>query len=79
MCGILGGTKTTYNFTAAVSALHHRGPDSNCIVRNKDISLGFTRLAIIDLSRDANQPMASEDQNVWIVFNGEIYAFRQLR
>ena len=79
MCGILGATRNDWDFKSAVNALRHRGPDSNGIVHNQDLSLGFTRLAIIDLSQDADQPMANDDKTVWIVFNGEIYGYKAIR
>src|SRR5882724_5488789 len=57
----------------------HRGPDAVGLHAGPHIGLVFNRLAIIDLSPEANQPMVSEDGVVWIVFNGEIYNFRELR
>ena len=57
----------------------HRGPEAVGERIGPHIGLVFNRLAIIDLSPQANQPMASEDGAVWIVFNGEIYNFRHLR
>ena len=62
-------------------ALVHRGPDSAGLYLSTDarIGLGFRRLRIIDLSPEADQPMANEDGAVRVVFNGEIYNFRALR
>ena len=57
----------------------HRGPEAVGERCGPHIGLAFNRLAIIDLSAQANQPMASEDDTVWIVFNGEIYNLRQVR
>src|SRR5881296_65358 len=57
----------------------HRGPEAVGERTGPHIGLAFNRLAIIDLSPQANQPMASEDDTVWIVFNGEIYNFREVR
>jgi len=57
----------------------HRGPEAVGLRTGPHIGLAFNRLAIIDLSPQANQPMASEDGAVWIIFNGEIYNFRQVR
>ncbi len=79
MCGIIGGNNKNWNFEAAVRSIAHRGPDSQQIVHNNDVSLAFTRLAIIDLSEQANQPMCTADKAVWIVFNGEIYDYKTLR
>lgn len=57
----------------------HRGPDGTGIFVDDSISLGHNRLSIIDLSEAANQPMVSEDGNNIIIFNGEIYNFRELK
>src|SRR6058998_3428707 len=57
----------------------HRGPDDVGLRTGRHIGLAFNRLAIIDLSPAANQPMASEDGTVSIVFNGEIYNFQEVR
>jgi asparagine synthase (glutamine-hydrolysing) len=58
--------------------LIHRGPDDEGYYVKKNISLGFRRLSIIDL-KTGNQPLANEDGSIWIVFNGEIYNFKELR
>jgi len=60
-------------------ALAHRGPDSEGFFVNDHVGLAHRRLAIIDLSPDATQPMSNEDGSIWIVFNGEIYNFHELR
>jgi asparagine synthase (glutamine-hydrolysing) len=59
----------------------HRGPNSTGIYVSKDKKTGLAhdRLSIIDLSDSANQPMRNEDATLWLVFNGEIYNFRELR
>lgn len=88
MCGISG----IYNFrndktvreTDVIKmrdALRHRGPDSDglYISPDKTVGFGFQRLSIIDLSPLGNQPMTNEDGTIWIVFNGEIYNFKELR
>jgi asparagine synthase (glutamine-hydrolysing) len=59
--------------------LYHRGPDSEGIVNEQGFSLVFRRLAIIDLSDDANQPMTDSTGRCSIVFNGEIYNYKELR
>ncbi|MFA5261539.1 MAG: asparagine synthase (glutamine-hydrolyzing) [Candidatus Omnitrophota bacterium] len=79
MCGILGGTRNTWDFEGALNALRHRGPDSQKIKKFKNFTLAFARLAIIDLRPLADQPMSSEDDQIHIVFNGEIYGFKRLR
>src|SRR5678815_4875237 len=60
------------------STLKHRGPDGQGVHLEGPVGLGHTRLSIIDLST-GDQPMTNEDGTVWIVFNGEIYNFKQLR
>lgn len=62
-----------------VATLFHRGPDHQQIVARPKIILGHTRLAIIDLEPASNQPMCLEEERLWIVFNGEIYNFEDLR
>lgn len=59
--------------------LVHRGPDAEGIHVGPGIGLGQRRLSIIDLSDTANPPLANEDETLWIVFNGEIYNYRELR
>jgi asparagine synthase (glutamine-hydrolysing) len=88
MCGICG--ELTFEAGAAVRAdvlasmrdrLVHRGPDDQglFVAESGRAGLGFRRLRVIDLSAVANQPMSNEDGMVWVVFNGEIYNFRNLR
>ena len=62
--------------TAAVA---HRGPDDEGHYLGQRVSLGHRRLSIIDLSEAGHQPLSNEDGTVWLVFNGEIYNFRELR
>lgn len=86
MCGILGASFSEEkinknNFANALNMLDHRGPDSTGVWisdSGKD-ALGFKRLSIIDLSKNADQPMLSSCGNYKIVFNGEIYNFIALR
>ena len=61
--------------------LIHRGPDSDGVYVSPSggAGLGFRRLRIIDLSRNASQPMTNEDGSIWLVFNGEVYSFKDLR
>ncbi len=56
----------------------HRGPDDQGVYVSGNIGLGFRRLSIIDLSH-GHQPLSNEDGTIWIVFNGEIYNFLELR
>ncbi|MGH7326294.1 MAG: asparagine synthase (glutamine-hydrolyzing) [Candidatus Rokuibacteriota bacterium] len=78
MCGIAGyvGSAPPELLPAMVRALAHRGPDDEGMHVEAGLGLGATRLAIIDLLT-GRQPMAAAA--AWIVFNGEIYNFRQLR
>lgn len=62
-----------------VHALAHRGPDHQDVLVDGPIGLGHRRLAIIDLAPRSNQPMVSADGRHVVVFNGEIYNFRELR
>src|SRR5690348_8038081 len=84
MCGIcgvlhLGGEQTAEALPRAmVAAQRHRGPDDEGYLCVPGASLGFCRLAILDLTPTGRQPMANEDGTVWLIFNGEIYNFREL-
>jgi asparagine synthase (glutamine-hydrolysing) len=62
-----------------VQAIKHRGPDDDGIHRNDNVALGHTRLAIIDLSKLASQPMVSNDGDYVIVYNGELYNFLDIK
>ena len=85
MCGICG----VYNFGTgepadpvalkrATDAMTHRGPDDEGFHLDGALGLGNRRLSIIDLP-GGHQPLANEDESVWITFNGEIYNYRDLR
>jgi asparagine synthase (glutamine-hydrolysing) len=79
MCGIAGyvGTATRELLPDMLRALKHRGPDDEGTHVEPLAGLGMTRLAIIDL-QTGHQPMTTEDGSLWIVFNGEIYNYRDL-
>lgn len=82
MCGISGIVSTAGVERAAVArmtdALRHRGPDDEGLYLADGVGLGHRRLSIIDLST-GRQPISNEDGTVWVVFNGEIYNFQELR
>ncbi len=82
MCGICGQVRTggasETGVARMVQALHHRGPDDRGIHRSGPAVLGHTRLSIIDLSQ-GHQPVPNETGDCWVVFNGEIYNYRELR
>ncbi len=59
--------------------LAHRGPDGEGVHLDGPVALGHRRLSIIDLSEAASEPMTNEDGSLWLVFNGEIYNFREIR
>ncbi len=62
-----------------LNSMKHRGPDAEGAFSHENITLGHRRLSIIDLSNAAHQPLHSHDQRYVIVFNGEIYNYKQLR
>jgi asparagine synthase (glutamine-hydrolysing) len=85
VCGICG--KLNFDREKSVSpsllkamadAIYHRGPDDEGYYVSGALGLGFRRLSIIDLNT-GHQPLANEDNTVWIVFNGEIYNYQELR
>ena len=85
MCGICGIVNLNPDhpadegiLIAMRDSLSHRGPDGNGLFIQRNVGLGHTRLSIIDLAT-GSQPMHNEDSSVWIVFNGEIYNFVELR
>ena len=85
MCGITGWISGTADspdrevLARMTRALAHRGPDAEGVVIEGAAGLGHRRLAIIDLSTDANQPMRDASGRYLIVFNGEIYNFAEVR
>src|SRR5713101_7195845 len=89
MCGIVGAfsfANSTFRvsepyLTRMRDVMSHRGPDGagNFISPDRRLGLGFRRLAIIDLSERAMQPMSNEDGSLWVVFNGEIYNHAEIR
>jgi asparagine synthase (glutamine-hydrolysing) len=85
MCGIAGmfdrSGRTAVierDLRQMLGMLRHRGPDEFGILLDHEAGLGNTRLSIIDLS-GGSQPIANEDETLWIVFNGEIFNYLELR
>lgn len=85
MCGIAGlvdlhgreiSQETIHSMTHAVS---HRGPDGNGVWFRNNIALGHCRLAIVDLSQAANQPMKANSERYILSYNGEIYNYKEIR
>src|SRR5262249_40747786 len=84
MCGIAGilepGRPAQAEQAAAMGELiAHRGPDDHGLYEDAGIALAFRRLAILDLSECGHQPMPYANGRYWLVFNGEIYNYRELR
>jgi len=85
MCGITGKINFEKENSIDVSELKrmtdvifHRGPDDEGFYIKDNVGLGFRRLSIIDLST-GHQPLANEDESIWIIFNGEIYNYQELQ
>jgi asparagine synthase (glutamine-hydrolysing) len=89
MCGIAGfadsplhhGSRRDQDMSlvqAMCEVIRHRGPDDEGIHVDAGVGIGMRRLSIIDLST-GHQPIHNEDETIWLVFNGEIYNYRQLR
>jgi asparagine synthase (glutamine-hydrolysing) len=85
MCGVAGildvrgeGRIPDTSLASMVCALEHRGPDQKGVYLDKFVGLGHSRLSIIDLT-SGGQPIHNEDETIWIVLNGEIYNFPELR
>ena len=79
MCGFVGGTLVSDRYSRAAERLRHRGPDAAGFWSNDQVSLAFRRLSVIDLDERSNQPMVSPDGQVVLMFNGEIYGFKDVR
>ena len=83
MCGIAGfllrnGEAQVADVRAMTDVIRHRGPDDEGIYTDGPCGIGMRRLSIIDLST-GHQPISNEDGSVWVVFNGEIYNYQELR
>ena len=85
MCGLvvmlgLGGRQADAAVLSQMArSIAHRGPDDSGLYLDHQVGFGFRRLAILDLSPTGHQPMCSEDGELVIVFNGEIYNYIELR
>lgn len=80
MCGIVGfNWEDKKLLRAMIKSLTHRGPDDDGLFSDSKISLGHRRLSIIDLSKKGKQPIFNEEGSICVVFNGEIYNFKELR
>ena len=82
MCGIAGvvGTQkyTKSDVARMIDCIAYRGPDEQDVVQIGPALLGHARLAVVD-PENGGQPMSNTDDTVWVVFNGEIYNFIELR
>ncbi|MEM4240132.1 MAG: asparagine synthase (glutamine-hydrolyzing) [Candidatus Woesearchaeota archaeon] len=80
MCGITGFTWEDKKLIKQMTAIMvHRGPDQHGFYTDSKVSLGHRRLSIIDLSERARQPMENEDGSIIVIYNGEIYNYKELR
>ena len=85
MCGIVGlinydGLDVSFSSLKGMTdAISHRGPDGEGHWHEGGAGFGHRRLAIIDLSEEANQPMISSDQRYILTYNGEVYNFKEIR
>ncbi len=85
MCGIAGAIDLTgerefplARLLAMTGAIVHRGPDDEHVHREPGVALGARRLSIVDLA-GGRQPIANEDQSIWVAFNGELFEYPELR
>ena len=85
MCGIAGVYAADQRYIPEarvdrmISAISHRGPDGRGCLSAEGVSLGHARLAIIDLTEQASQPMQDETKRYSITYNGELYNYRELK
>ena len=83
MCGIAGfvlreGIADSAAVRLMCDQIRHRGPDDEGFYSNGACALGMRRLSVIDLEH-GHQPISNEDGTIWVVFNGEIYNFQEIR
>ncbi len=82
MCGIAGIVSKFYDkrlIPSMLEVMKYRGPDSRGFYHSDEVHLGHCRLSIIDLLEQANQPFVSQDGNLAIAVNGEIYNFMEFK
>jgi len=80
MCGICGFNWNDEKLIKKMTfKINHRGPDANGVKTFSDFSMGNARLSILDLSDRGNQPMSSRGGKLWIVYNGEVYNFPEIK
>ena len=83
MCGFFGEITSNllsdFEFKKILNLSIHRGPDQQGISKSNDFQIGFNRLAILDLSENGNQPLFSPNKRFVVVFNGEIYNYKELQ
>jgi len=84
MCGIAGIVNYSMDrpdrriVEDMMDVMRHRGPDGEGVFIDRHVALGHVRLSIIDVA-GSRQPLANEDDSIWVTFNGEIYNYRELR
>jgi asparagine synthase (glutamine-hydrolysing) len=83
MCGITGilyhdSARPAADLSSALAAIRHRGPDDSGVYTDGSLAMGMARLSIIDVA-GGHQPMSDASGRYWIVFNGEIYNYPELR
>ncbi len=86
MCGITGiyafnllGRMSMINLASATEKLAHRGPDFQNAYHDENVGLGHRRLSVIDTSPAGHQPMCDPSERYWLIFNGEVYNYREIR
>mgnify|MGYP001019121598 FL=1 len=83
MCGIVGSiqysSSSNPDLSESLQKLNKRGPDHQSQIQIDHVSLGHARLSIIDTSSAAHQPMTEESGQYTIIFNGEIFNYRELK
>ena len=81
MCGIFGciGKLERENACACINQIAHRGPDALAVKQLEGAVLAHARLSILDTSDNANQPMSDQAGRYWIIYNGEVYNYLELR